>query len=420
MIDRKDGGVEGLMPGRFEGTLSLNDPYTLFRAIRLARKRWADSAKLHGPRKVRLRLWERYRFITAPPLWIPRRSRFYFDSNGSPVSKTGIAIAELRRAGVPRDLIYAPAWPVMGKRLRKLVRFAVRLPCAMFLVWWQCNRFRKLSDFEISVVLGWLAYRRLLIRYPDVCPVIISDVSPHMAMLASAAVVTGQRAIWWQDDYHHIQSIPFPVRAAVVLNKAGVQSVRCRSPEATLYQREASRCVAVRTVPDSPTVGVAVNGLFQARPEELATLDRLRTLLGVETLHLRLHPTSGLTQAHLAQPWITLAPGGELLDDYVRRMDVVIVGNSAVQLRILAAGVPVIHVDGLDHLGFDGYGYVAQGIVFGVDPVRSGVLELMKAFYGQGDYFPRLTALVGMADSDAVKPLQHWRMMFALATSFHE
>jgi hypothetical protein len=258
----------------------------------------------------------------------------------------------------------------------------------------------------MPVILGRDAYIRFLKRYPRLHPIIISDVRPNLHLLASAAASAGNRTIWWQDDFHHMLPPPYPVRAAVMLNEGAVGAVHECWPMAVLYARPNIGCKRLRAVPPKPMVGVAVNGLFRATESQLASLCNVRAVLGIDTLHLRLHPTSRLEAMHLAQSGLKLAPREESLDEFLDRVDIVLVGNSAVQLRILSAGVPVIHIDGLDNLSFDFYGYVKQGLVFGADPIHQWVIESMKSFYSKSNYFSKLATRVSISNHSKVNPLR--------------
>ncbi len=377
----------------------------LLRLLQAVRRRQEIAVRLHG-REAAGRVMsggvvsgmrhaiQWYRLITALPLRLPSPTRFYFDSGGSPVSKSGIAMAELCEGGAEPETIYSPPWPPRRRPARKLVRFLARLPRAVALHLVIRRRVKRLADDDLVVIIGRDAFVRFLRRHPGLRPVIISDSSPVRLMLGAAAAISGNQAVWWQDDYHFTSPPAFTVHSAAILNEMGGEGVRRRSPGVHLYVRPGSGLSPARTISAQPEVGVAVNDLFTGSMQEIDLLHCIQQSLRVRTLHLRLHPNSDLTSEKLSRPWLAVARREEPLEEFACRMAAVIVGNSAAQVPILTLGTPVIHVSGLDPLGFDMYGYVGKGVVFGTNPLQPDILMRMDAFYSSGEYLRELSAVV--------------------------
>lgn len=298
--------------------------------------------------------------VWTTPLGLRSGSRFYLPSRIAPNSKAVAVIDELMAAGVARGAIASPrdSWP------RRVARLVLRLPQALALRWWIARRHRRLDRVHVQIVLGHLLYRKLLRRHPGVVPIVISDVSPDLHMLWSAAAREGNRALWWQDDYHHFGPLVVPIGMAAVLNGAGVEAALACNPMARVMARPQRSCRAIRSLPSEPLLGIATNADFRASEAEVALIDSLRKALGVREIVLRLHPNSALHgRAEIAG--CAVAPIDETLECFAARIDLAVVGNSASQLRLLREGVPVLHVAGLDGNGFDLYGYVAEGICAG-------------------------------------------------------
>ena len=334
---------------------------SLLTCIRGARSRLLPAAERELARRPRREFFMGRLRVLSPlvqaPLMFPSRTRLYVPGFPKPNSKYAAVVDELIESGVMPDQIWHPAKEI-DSLSRRIWRLMVRLPWAVILIFSVKRRSRNLDVLAIQSILGRELFRRLLCKRPNLLPVIISDVSPSLHMLWSASSVEGNRAIWWQDDYHHIWRLPYMVRAAIVLNEGGLAVATDRLPPENIFRRPTQRPASIRPIPIKPRIGVATNALFNASPRQRAMLARLRRQLGVSRLHLRLHPTSNLAEGSAIDRWLVVAPSDESLEAYAGRLDIVVVGNSAVQLRLVQKGIPVIHVDGLDSLSFDLYGYV--------------------------------------------------------------
>src|SRR5690606_11570240 len=107
-------------------------------------------------------------------------------------------------------------------------------------------------------------------------------------------------------------------------------------------------------------------------------------------------PNSKLTSKDFDSRKITIAPKHETLHQFVAKTDLVFVGNSAVQLRLLCMGVPVVHVSGFDKFGYDLYGYCEIGLCIGFNRVNHIDLDLVKSFYENISLLTKLNAYVNV------------------------
>jgi hypothetical protein len=252
---------------------------------------------------------------------------------------------------------------------------------------------------DAYIIIGRQVNRRLLFNNPEVKPIIISDVSPELHMLWSAAAVEGNRAIWWQDDYHHYTYFPYPALLAVVLNELALLNIRKKNERAEVFTRTQTPVQQMRQIPDNPLVGIATNGFFFATKKQMDLLKNLKDSLGVDVLYLRLHPNSKLNQDCFNRSWISVATKDEPLEEYARRLDLVFVGNSAVQLRLVCYGVPVVHVSGLDDYKYDLYGYCEMGVVYGCDDYKQVEKLNVNSYYASPQVNQRLVSYVSVVDT---------------------
>lgn len=311
------------------------------------------------------------RRLSGPAIYLP--------SLPAPNAKSGYVRDELLAAGLPQGNFHH-AQASDSKALVRLARLLVRLPWALFMLGYLVKRSRRLDRVGLQITLGREAFRRWLRRSPNVYPVIISDVSPARHMLWSAAAKEGNRAIWWQDDFHHHRPLPYRTRAAAVLNEPGLQVAKAHGVS-LLTQRPTHPPRKVKKIPAKPTIGIAVNARFMANPTQKNLIFHLCQALDVDELALRLHPTSRLSPAVFNDCPVRVAASDESLTDYANRMDLAVVGNSAIQLWLLRAGVPVVHIQGLDEQGYDRYGYVGKGIVYGCESIDEMTLSAIRTFY---------------------------------------
>ena len=329
------------------------------------------------------------------PLSLAKNIRFYLDSYPHPNSKVAAVVNELCAAGISRSMIWTPG-PSQNYTVVSFVRLLYRLPCALIYLFIMVRRAPFLDCIDLQIILGREVFRHLLHRYPMVKPIIISDVSPDLHMLWSAASVAGCGALWWQDDYHHIESLPYPVSLAAVLNQGGYEAVLYSCPSAVIVRRPSIPLKPIRPIPEYPRVGIATNTLFVASQEQRDLLAQIRQGLGVAVLYIRLHPNSKLGSVDFSDPSISIASFDESLEQFASKIDIAIVGNSAVQLRLVCEGLPVLHISGLDPLGFDLYGYCQRGITYGDRTLGNNILSDITNFFNDPELQVRLSDYVGV------------------------
>lgn len=382
---------------------------SILTCLRYARVRLVDSIERQREiHPIRERFMGLLRVILLPsyiPLSLPLGVEYFLPSAPSPNSKSAAVFNELIEAGVSRSKIWTPPFD-QRQILRRLLRVFARLPLAIFVL---LKRFRsgyRLDWVDTYIILGRQVYRTLLRSHPQLIPIIISDVSPALHMLWSAAAKEGNCAIWWQDDYHHFDYFPYPVKAAVVLNEKALLSIRQRYGDVRIFMRTQTAVQPMRQIPKNPRVGVATNGFFDATKDQRILLLFIKENLDADKLRLRLHPNSKLTGEDFPEPWIDVAPANESLEDFAQRVDTVVVGNSAVQLRLLYQGVPVFHIAGFDEYGFDLYKYCHQGYVVGFEILEQLTISSVIAFYSEKYDMERLEKYMTVLHTNMAEALR--------------
>jgi len=335
--------------------------------------------------------------LTQIPLVLSKEIRFFLPSYPIPNSKAFAVVHELCAAGISRSMIWTPG-SSENYSLTSFVSLFFRLPQALFFLFIVVRRVPDLDSIDLQIILGREVFRRLLARYPIVKPIIISDVSPDLHMLWSAASVAGCGALWWQDDYHHIASLPYPVAAAAVLNQGGYEAVLNSSPSAVIVRRPSIPIKPIRTIPANPKVGIATNNFFVASHKQIELLEQIRQALGVAVLYIRLHPNSKLGIADFPEYLVTIAPSDESIEQFASKIDLVIVGNSAVQLRLICEGVPVLHIPGFDPHGYDAYGYCRKEFIYGSETIGVTILSDVSCHYNDNTLQDRLAHYVRVRD----------------------
>jgi hypothetical protein len=219
----------------------------------------------------------------------------------------------------------------------------------------------------VLLVFSYWNYRILLPRWQPAFFLCVSDLSARRIAGGCAANASETPVLYFQDDWHHYTVPPFRIAAASVLNGTGLMAAR---------PSLGADCIAVSrgTVPLAPQIracpqppkrfGVALNNYFD-QDDVLGLVQRIAGRFPGAEIIVRRHPRSR-TPLRAYPDGLVEAPAGQSIAAFAASCDIVLVGNSAVQIGLLLAGVAVIHVGNLDQLWFDAYGYVAAGIVYGI------------------------------------------------------
>ena len=345
-----------------------------------------EKEKARRPLRWRLfALFRQYRPLINFPLKRASNFAFYVAGVPRPNTKAAAVVNELLAAGHPTKAI-VHGTRQGASRWSHVLRFAVRLPWALMFTWSVRKRSRRLNSVDRQTLLHYALARRWLRHRPGLLPVIISDVSPSLHALWCAAAAEGNRALWWQDDFHHHLRLPYPIRAAAVLNEPGLAVSQARGTATVIACRPTESPAFMRSIPVQPVVGMATNVSFVPTFQVRERLRKLAAALETKALLLRLHPNSKLSEADFEGQPVKLAPRDESMADFAARIDVAIVGNSAAQLWLIRNGVPAIHMCGFDAQGYDIYGYVNRGFVVGAKEPEDVALSEVRRFYADAEH----------------------------------
>jgi hypothetical protein len=347
----------------------------LYSAIYNSKKRLAPAiTKQEAANPLKEKIFKYLRVLSplsVIPIKINPDYRFFLDGGISINSKSGTVYRELVSSGISKNQIWH-----RGTNRKTLLSgyliILIRLPWLLGFFLKNLKSLKGLDLISLQVFVGYAAYKQFFRKHKNLVPIIISDLSPSFLMQWSGALAAGNKILWWQDDYHHFKGFseenyfPYKCDFAAILNQYGLETVRSRSPKVKVYLRHKTHTKAFKSVISTPRLGVAVNASFTATRHQIKILDQLKQQLNLNYVYVRLHPTSKLCSDDFKEDWIRIAPKQETLEDYINKVDVVIVGNSAVQLKLLCEGLPVIHISGLDRFEFDLYGYCELGFSYGI------------------------------------------------------
>lgn len=390
----------------------------LFTAIRLSKIRLIPAIarrKRTKPLREHVMRWAR---IVSPLKAIPLASingkSFFLDAYPSPNSKAYFVLDELAKKNVFRENIYTTPRKsnVLISGLGIIYYCFALLPLLVRLL---KRRKTNLDILDKSILVGYSAYKHFLNRDKSVIPIIISDITPQSHMLWAAAISLNREVMWWQDDYHHYKGIskenylPYPCTHAAVLNQKGLETVLGKSPNAKIFHREQTNVKPIRSIPAKPRVGLATNAFFEATGQQIDLLKQIKEILTIDVLKVRLHPNSTLNAASFPEGLVEISPKDENVGDFASGIDLAIVGNSAVQLKLLCEGVPVVHVAGLDEHRFDTYRYCQLGFCFGRATMDGVYLEGVRKFYANACMREKLSAYVNVTNLESVMPLSELR-----------
>lgn len=153
----------------------------------------------------------------------------------------------------------------------------------------------------------------------------------------------------------------------------------------------------VQTPVSLGTIGVALANYYDDATQN--TIEKIGSLYPHAHISVRCHPQMKKKPAFPGHTNVAVSDHAGL-KDFTEDCDVVIAGNSGVQIDLLKAGLPVIYCATLDKLGQDDIGLVRAGIV-PVQEDRALTAEEIGAFFGPGwvEKFRSYDAFYLMEDS---------------------
>jgi hypothetical protein len=377
----------------------------LYSAIYNSKKRLAPAiTKQEAANPLKEKIFKYLRVLSplsVIPIKINPDYRFFLDGGISINSKSGTVYRELVSSGISKNQIWH-----RGTNRKTLLSgyliILIRLPWLLGLFLKNLKSLKGLDLISLQVFVGYAAYKQFFRKHKNLVPIIISDLSPSFLMQWSGALAAGNKILWWQDDYHHFKGFseenyfPYKCDFAAILNQYGLETLKEKSPGAEVFKRRPTEVKTIKSISDTSKIGLATSASFEANGKQIEILNRIRNNLKAKKIQVRLHPNSKINNYEAYPEWMQFSSKKETLEDYVKSVDLVIVGNSAVQLKLLCLGIPVIHVEGFDAFGYDLYGYCKKGFSFGLDKNQTLNLEMVKEFYNQAETSLRLNNYVNI------------------------
>lgn len=385
----------------------------LLRAIRLSKKRLIPAIeKRRQINPIREKISQYIRILSPLgeiPIDVNSKYKFFLDGSIVINTKTGAVYQELIGAGTDQEIIWHNGLNPVN-RFTNLFRISYRLIWFFGLLFNQRKAFRDLDLVSLQVFVGYEGYKRFFKKHYQLIPIIISDVSPTLHMQWSGALAAGNKVMWWQDDYHHYKGFsdenyfPYSCTYAAVLNQKGLETILGKTPEAKIFLRNQIEIKQIRSIPERLKVGIATNAFFEARADQIELLKKIKENFEVDILKVRLHPNSRLNAASFPDGLVEIASANESILDFVNSIDLAVVGNSAVQLKLLCEGVPVVHIAGMDIHGYDIYGYCNNGFCFGINDIAGLDLNSVKSFYSNSLLSENLSQYVNVKNKEQCQP----------------
>ncbi|MBM7068579.1 hypothetical protein [Actibacterium sp. 188UL27-1] len=375
----------------------------LLAGIKASRRRRAQPHKVRHPFRdgPRRGIWADLDAIMPLLKDMPVRvgaRRFLLSEKVTPGSKAAQLVGELKHIGVetwsPCGIQADVIWGIRRMRL------GFRALCLLVSL---RSRGRKLDQRDWAFVIASLVAKWGLRSGPDTMVVILADMSPRRIAMATGASLAGNQLMLYQYD-NNLQAPPaLGWTHAALRSEAGLSAVK----DHQLILGRLLTCPprAIDLSRDGGVWGMAVNAIPE--PDLLGRVETLREYLSIDRIRFRLHPRRATIDGDPSQyPWLDIAPPGETLEDFCDSCDLVVCGNSAVQLKVLLTGTPVIHVGALDTPTYDNYGFVDQGVVYG-SPTPDGVsLDAMKAHYRRPSVMEAMQRNTSIPDSAGIPDLE--------------
>lgn len=364
--------------------------YELLKLIQMTRERFKED-RIRFP-KMKKNPLSVVRYVANVPL-LRTNKEFVFDSIGSPGSKSHKVFNE-----IPEVLgCEKTQFKVLNEKspllyFIRLSRVISRVPCILT-VYYKLKKKKYLDDDDIAVILGFIFFKRFFDRNPNVKPIVYSDVNPSLCILCAASNKNGY--IWWQEDFHHNQVPPFKPVVLILLTDTAKNNILKAGIRGNILMQNQRKFIQIENelAQKELRVTFSVNGFFSANKKEIEVIEKIMDTLNVKSVSIRLHPTSKLDQS-VFPSFITVLPASQSIESYACEWDLFIVGNSAIQLKILLLGKHVLHVPGLDTKGYDLYEYCKNNVVIGTENFDENLVEEINKFYKNTNYLENASKLL--------------------------
>ena len=277
-----------------------------------------------------------------------------------------------------------------------LKRTLTRLPKIFY---WVVIYGAKVRDgYEIFTVLLSNMVKDVIID-KDVALLVVSDVSPNRYAFWIAFESCRKKIIWLQHsfDLRPVPGVMFKVDYALLKSNAGMDFItkNLESGASVKYycDTNAYKTTNISIPQRVNTVGIGVNAWFDPKGEVLSKIKSIIDVMGMHSVNLLLHPrtTKVIVEKCKKNHIFNLIDNNE---DFFRESDLIIVGNSQLQIDVLMSGKPVIHTGGIDFEDYDRMEYCRMGIVWGSDKLKPIDLEDLSKFYSSSLFSDKFSSFL--------------------------
>lgn len=341
------------------------------------------------------RLWKiarSLRFVTSDDIQPKAGCRLALVDCPVPNSKARMILDALIDGGCPEEAISTPR--PMARKERHTLRLR-----AFAMLWKMKPARRRLNSDDLSLCLASFLHTEML-EGSDATVIHIGDRSERRIAMTAGAALAGRPSVYWQTAYHDTTFPPLGYTHAAVMNKTGEDRALGYNIEPLRQALKKPRAVSAPS--SSQRIGIAMNAF--AGPEVAELCRSVLSAFPSATLELRTHPRIASPNLGDLPKEANIRPRGEALSAFCDACDIVLCGNSAVQIEMLLLGVLVIHIPGLDDHGFDLYRYVAEGVTYGTTDLDRHSVDAAIQFYAAAEWPDRLLQHVS-PPSDACRPI---------------
>lgn len=267
------------------------------------------------------------------------------------------------------------------------------------------NNDRHLVSQAVAFLLAYVDLRERFRRSPPAFVVCVSDLTARRIASSCAANSEGIPVFYWQNHVTNYWEPPFQVDAAVACGMTGYRQIgkALKEPSWICYRGLTDWIERPTPVPDEPRrIGIALNNYVE--PLSLKSkLQLLKQEFPCSTLVLRPHPNSRSIFNGLVDDDRVCSSDGDV-DDFARTCDLVLAGNTGLQIEVVARGTAVVHLTGLDTLLYDVNGFVAAGCIFGVESGSTINLPQVNSFYAEESWVSRAAKTLDMPLATSAPP----------------
>jgi hypothetical protein len=302
--------------------------------------------------------------------------------------------------------IFSPPITVYA-RIRRIIS---RTPKIIY--WIATNKKEAKDGYEIFTMLLCNMVKEVISK-KDVVLLVISDVSPNRYAFWAAFESCKKKVIWLQHsfDLRCVPKIIFRIDYAIIKSNEGIDFIRenmKNHSNVEFYGDVSANETRKIFIPKRiDQIGIGVNAWFRPRGEIISKIKKIISTMNMRHVNLLLHPrtTEEVIMECKKFNFFKLINNNK---DFFEKSDLIIVGNSQLQIDVLMEGKPVIHTGGIDFEEYDKMEYCKMGIVWGDNKLKSIDLQALDRFYSSSLFTTKFESFLSNKKLiiDA-KPIQH-------------